>query len=1219
MKRWRTLLWIFLGMMVLLGGLSAWLLHTGSGLRFAVARAQGALPELSIGRASGSIAGGIEVENLRYRNATIDIQLKQAHADLRVLSVLTGEPDLDRLQLTGLHVHLLPVATASASTPAEPARLPALRVRELQADDISITRGSDEPLQWQSVKASMQMSDTTIALSELRVQHEQYALNGDTIILPNDAWLIGDSDLRLQTTAAAADPIQARLRRSSAKLGAPIRIEVKQPLDIVAELRPGKKFEQFELALKLPEQDAAALGLGPEYPLAAELEIVRTGDAFQLSGALSLGTHRARIEPAQLRLQDSALLIESLPVQLADAGTISVQGRLPFAQNEDLRLLLETQSLTLLRAGEPPLLLSGSLEATGTYAEPTLKPALRIEQEGLPPGHIDGQVSMTASAIQFDALRLSLPRGTLEVDGSLSRDQAAVASLELVLADFDPSQLLADWPGALNGKLHWQGSWSEQGASGVLEISSLSGRLREQPVQAQGQVELLDSKLRSAEIQATFAEARLDIAGDISGPQPLRLDLDIPDLASIDASAGGRLQMKAERDQRWTFELSANALSLDDFALATLSAAGSAGLTADDSVSLQAEFSSLQRGDLVLDQGTVQVDGTQGEHALKMNVTARQSQLQLDATGGWSEARWEGVIDHADLLLSQDRALKLQQPLSLIASEKQLSISPSCWSGSDEAHLCIDGELIAGTGAFTVDLGKLPLNWANDWLVGTGYSLDEAVLQGTARVAFKDYHLISANADLRSQRGLLRLAERADLVLGYQSLQVQTEFADGSGVASLSTDLLPEGHAEAAFEYQWDETGNLTYDGSISALIRELDAIEAFTTEIANPSGLVTGQFRLQQDQSGFRAGGSMTLSNFKADVPGLGLKLSEGSVALAGVPDGLILRGAVKSGDGSLTIDGRWSHNADEGLTLSIGGENVRLSNTPELNLVATPDLKLNRDRDGWNLTGTIDIPRARILADQLGTTSVQSNDVIVIDDAVQDAPDERWRARVLVRMGDDVQLKGFGFDGSLRGQLNVRQSSGRSAIATGQLNVTGDYTAYGQELVVKSGELLYAGSPLDEPSVRVRAEREIGERTAGVEITGTARKLSSRVYARPELSESEALSLLVTGRSLGDVRGGDQNKLSVAALALGTIGGDMLAKNLGLDELGVSSNSGLAGQAFTIGKYLSPRIYVGYGIGLLNRGEIFTVRYQINKRIEVEVNIGERQRAALNYRIER
>jgi translocation and assembly module TamB len=129
--------------------------------------------------------------------------------------------------------------------------------------------------------------------------------------------------------------------------------------------------------------------------------------------------------------------------------------------------------------------------------------------------------------------------------------------------------------------------------------------------------------------------------------------------------------------------------------------------------------------------------------------------------------------------------------------------------------------------------------------------------------------------------------------------------------------------------------------------------------------------------------------------------------------------------------------------------------------------------------------------------------------------------------------------------------------------------------------------------------------------------------VVAAPGTSDSEALALLVTGRPLNRAGAEDRERLSDASAALGAVGSQLLTRSLGgrlgLDEIGVSNDTRLDGEAFTLGKYLSPRLYVGYGIGILTRGEVFTVRYLVTDRIELEANAGATQRAAVNWRIER
>ena len=131
---------------------------------------------------------------------------------------------------------------------------------------------------------------------------------------------------------------------------------------------------------------------------------------------------------------------------------------------------------------------------------------------------------------------------------------------------------------------------------------------------------------------------------------------------------------------------------------------------------------------------------------------------------------------------------------------------------------------------------------------------------------------------------------------------------------------------------------------------------------------------------------------------------------------------------------------------------------------------------------------------------------------------------------------------------------------------------------------------------------------------VTGTARLPQTEIYARPALPESEALALLVTGRNLRGVSGADRQRLSNAALALGTIGGDLLAS-----EIGITGDAARGTEAFTIGKYLTPKLFIGYGIGLARRGSVLIVRYLIRDDVEFEATSGEQSRASLNYIIER
>ena len=62
------------------------------------------------------------------------------------------------------------------------------------------------------------------------------------------------------------------------------------------------------------------------------------------------------------------------------------------------------------------------------------------------------------------------------------------------------------------------------------------------------------------------------------------------------------------------------------------------------------------------------------------------------------------------------------------------------------------------------------------------------------------------------------------------------------------------------------------------------------------------------------------------------------------------------------------------------------------------------------------------------------------------------------------------------------------------------------------------------------------------------------------------------------------------------------------------------VGGEAFSVGKYLSPRLYVSYGVALFESGEVVTVRYRISSKVSAEaIESPQNQKAGINYKIEK
>ena len=75
-----------------------------------------------------------------------------------------------------------------------------------------------------------------------------------------------------------------------------------------------------------------------------------------------------------------------------------------------------------------------------------------------------------------------------------------------------------------------------------------------------------------------------------------------------------------------------------------------------------------------------------------------------------------------------------------------------------------------------------------------------------------------------------------------------------------------------------------------------------------------------------------------------------------------------------------------------------------------------------------------------------------------------------------------------------------------------------------------------------------------------------------------------------------------------------------LGIDEASVEENEMIGGSALTIGEYLSPRLYLSYGVGLFEPGEVIALRYKLAEDMGLRGQRGtEETRAGVEYRIEK
>lgn len=255
-------------------------------------------------------------------------------------------------------------------------------------------------------------------------------------------------------------------------------------------------------------------------------------------------------------------------------------------------------------------------------------------------------------------------------------------------------------------------------------------------------------------------------------------------------------------------------------------------------------------------------------------------------------------------------------------------------------------------------------------------------------------------------------------------------------------------------------------------------------------------------------------------------------------------------------------------------------------------------------------------------GSASAQNNGIV---------PD----IHVTLDMGDDLRVRGRGLDTRLRGQLTI--DNGPTLNALPRLNGTirtdrGTFRAYGQELTISSGRLIFTGAAsnptLDISAVRPNLSSDV---QVGVRVRGTAQHPTVQLFSDPEMTEPEKLSWLVLGRSSSSTA--DTALLQQAALALlaGQDGKGLtgeLADALGLDQLSFgnttsstssssTTSSGLAGSSVTLGKHFSRNFSMAYERSLdATMGTLYFF-YDLTRHLKLRGETGTESAISLIYTI--
>jgi translocation and assembly module TamB len=141
---------------------------------------------------------------------------------------------------------------------------------------------------------------------------------------------------------------------------------------------------------------------------------------------------------------------------------------------------------------------------------------------------------------------------------------------------------------------------------------------------------------------------------------------------------------------------------------------------------------------------------------------------------------------------------------------------------------------------------------------------------------------------------------------------------------------------------------------------------------------------------------------------------------------------------------------------------------------------------------------------------------------------------------------------------------------------------------------------------------------------VTGFFSNPQVSLISTPSMADEEILSYIVFGRPLASLTSGEGTNLIGAATALGVKNSGLITQSLsstfGLDQLELTSDADGQNASVTVGKYVTPKIYISYIIGLLESVNTARILYNISESWSLEAkSSNESMGVDLLYRIEK
>lgn len=850
---------------------------------------------------------------------------------------------------------------------------------------------------------------------------------------------------------------------------------------------------------------------------------------------------------------------------------------------------------------------AGSLKVSGSVDEWVINGSLGVRAGDYPPGHLEVQGNGTGELAHFTLLNGEVLGGTLGGDASVNWKDGLSWRAAIQSSDIHLEPLFPQWPGQLDAAV----KVNADSRSDLIhiEILSLEGKVRDVPLTAHGAVTMEGEELKFSGVEIRTDESVLRLDGDFTDASGAAVTFSGNLPSSLLRGASGIVELEGRYSANpqhplAQLQLAASDLAWDGMSLKTLTLNTEELHSRAPIPAFKARASGFISQDTLIDELSLSFMPENGQHRLQAQLTSQNTSLSSALIIVPADSNdplngpWHGVFEVLDIAVSDTYNFALEKPGLFDWSAGAIRVQPFCMHEARGAGMCVSGEYkTSGAWSLSADARAIPLNYLQDMLdMGVHF---EQLLEGHLEWHQSGGQAPTGGADFRITAGRILDLEDNEMLLETNEGTLSFALRNGNLEAGiLDLEFPGVGFIDVDFDVlDIAENGARILQGRV---VTQMDDIHMIG-QLAMPGldhigGKLVSNIALTGPIDDVVFDGGLKLSNGFVQYNPIGLKLEdiefEGSMVTL---DRGHIEGQFRAGKGLGSINGDFLFDDLENLQLDMvfSGDQLLLVNTDELKIETETNLKLGLSKHRIDIDGRIAIPHARITPSNLLVEKVSDSEDLVVEGAVDEkavagkdpASQMKIYGQLEVLAGDDVFMKVTGVESNISGSAVFNWSGPPVPIGDGGYSLRGKVDLYGPTLHINNGHINFPGVPADNPTINIRAEREVFGNTqiraAGVQVVGTAKQSVLEAYTVPITNEDRAWTLLVTGTDFDQGQG---------------VGG------------------------FDVGTYIAPRLYVSYGISLFEDENVVSARYDLKKGFGVKVTSGQRETGVdVSYTVDR